>query len=190
MVALFVSCNDLFTYSQTEEGGKDWEVTITVAGILRSLYSMHYGAVGPFAICPVDIYPNVVCMSTFLPTLKEVFGVIAKFYSATETATILIVSLGYNKFTDFDLLFCFGCRANQVVCDGYQMKLSRAYPKRDIPIGIRKGVLFRGKAPANKNINGGWQYLSENEIVDFLGFSLAPLIPSCYGDVPDVDGFD
>jgi len=57
------------------------------------------------------------------------------------------------------------------------MKLSRAYPKRDIPMGIRRGVLFRGKAPANNNLKGGWQYLSVNEIVDFLGFSLAPLIP-------------
>jgi hypothetical protein len=191
--SLFISrliCNDLLTYSQTEEGGKDWEVIIAVAVILRSLYSMHYGALGPFEICPPDIYPNVVCISTVLPTLEEVLGVIAKFYSATKNATILIVSLGYNKFADFDLLVCYGCEANHFVCDGYQMKLSRAYPKRDIPNGIRQGFLFRGKAPAISNIKGGWKYLSENEIIEFLGFSLRPLIPSCYGDVPDVDDFD
>ena len=59
---------------------------------------MQYGAVGHFEICPLNIYPNSVCISTVLPTLKEIFGVIAKFYFTTETATILIVSLGYNKF--------------------------------------------------------------------------------------------
>jgi hypothetical protein len=147
------------------------------------------GASGPFRISPARIFPEVECISTALPTLRAVLRVIAKVYSTTATATILIVSLGYNKFADFDLLVCYGS-VNSYICDGYQMKLSRTYPKRDIPRGIRSGFLFRGMAPARHNTKRGWEYLSFAEIVDFLGYSLAPLIPSCYGVVPDADDFD
>mmetsp|Transcript_15760 Transcript_15760/g.21665 ORF Transcript_15760/g.21665 Transcript_15760/m.21665 type:complete len:206 (+) Transcript_15760:1129-1746(+) len=189
--ALFIArliCYDLLTYSQAE-GGKDWEVIIAVAAILRSIYSMLYGAIGPFDICPRNVFPNVVCVSTVLPTLEVVLGVIAEFYSTTETFTILTVSLGYDKFADFDFLICYG-GSNSYICDGYQMKLSRTYPKRAIPLGVRNGFLFRGKAPACNHLKGGWHYLSEDEIIGFLGCSLGPLISSCYGDVPDVDDFE
>mmetsp|Transcript_33825 Transcript_33825/g.49111 ORF Transcript_33825/g.49111 Transcript_33825/m.49111 type:complete len:592 (+) Transcript_33825:3-1778(+) len=182
-------CHDLLIYSQTEEGGKDWEVIITVATILRSLYSNLYGTLGPFNLCPINIYPNVKCISTDLLTLDEVLEVVTNFYSTTNTSTILTVSLEYNKFADFDLLVCFG-KLNSYICDGYQMKLNRTYPKRDIPVGIRQGLVFHSKEPAHDKLKSGWRYLSEDEIVQFLGFSLAQLISSCHGDVPDADDFE
>jgi len=182
-------CRDLLIYSQTEEGGKDWEVIITVATILRSLYSNLYGTLGPFNLCTINIYPNVKCISTDLITLDEVLEVVTNFYSKTETSTILTVSLEYNKFADFDLLVCFG-KLNSYICDGYQMKLNRTYPKRDIPVGIRQGLVFRSKEPAHDKLKSGWRYLSEDEIVQFSGFSLAQLISSCHGDVPDADDFE
>jgi len=183
-------CSDLLTYSKTEQGGKDWEVIVTVATVIRSLYSKLRGTSGPFHICPVRTFPNVECISTVLPTLPEVMEIISSFFLTADTPTILIVSLGYDKFADFDLLVCYGCSTNQFVCDGYQMKLSRAFPKRDIPKCIRTGFLFRGKAPARNNMKAGWQYLSENDMIDFLGFSLAPLIPTCYGEISDADDFE
>jgi hypothetical protein len=90
-------CIDLHTYSQTEESGKDWEVIVSVATIFR-------------------------CLNAKL--LDAVLQVVRDFYLTTKTSTILIVSLAYNKFSDFDLLVCFGNSLNGFECDGYQMKLS------------------------------------------------------------------
>ena len=183
--------NALYTHAQNIESGKDWEIVITIATIFRCLLSQLLGAQGPFEIAPAQSFPHVVYMETPSKTLPEVFSEIGSRYDGYLAPTILIVTLTYSKFADFDLLVCYGRQQGGFRCDGYQMKLGRAYPKRPVPTTyVQRGFLFRGRAPASESRKDSWQYLSEGDVKEFLGYSFSPLIPSQCGNVPETDLFE
>jgi hypothetical protein len=164
---------ELSTYAATIESGKDWEVIITVATLLRYLWIV-YRRIPPddFSILPNDfaigITPKVVSISSPLPKLEDVQTFVENYYSKIDVPTILVVSLSFNRFPNFDLLVFFNS-VNGLICDGYQMKSGRTAPKRHLPQGLRKGFLFRGWA-------ADWEYLSHDQIKMFLGYSLCPFV--------------
>jgi hypothetical protein len=168
--------NALYTHAQNIESGKDWEIVITIVTIFRCLLSQLIGAQGPFGIAPEQIFPQVVYMDTPSRILSEVLRKIRSRYGKYLVPTVVIVTLAYSKFADFDLLVCYG-EKGKFECDGYQMKLGRAYPKRNVPRGVQRGFLFRGRAPAVDQQKDRWEYLSEEGVRNFLGYSFSPLIP-------------
>ena len=108
-------------------------------------------------------------METVSQTIHEVFSEVRKKYSENHGPTIIIVALAYSKFADFDLLVCYGDNSTVLKCDGYQMKLGRSYPKRNVPSYMQRGFLFRGgRAPAGADYRKDkWQYSGFSRIFFF-----------------------
>ncbi len=69
---------------------------------------------------------------------------------------------------------------------GYQCKVGSAYPSSDPPTWMR-GVMLRGRAPEHttgtaKRVN--WGYYNREAVQALLGFSMAPLCPPDWPDLP------
>eukprot|EP01036_Dinobryon_divergens_P032132 gene32132-41662_t len=76
-----------------------FDIVSCVVGVAKLI-----GAQGPFRIAPEQSFPQVEYMETHSQTLIEVLSEIGSRYDAYLVPTILIVTLAYSKFADFDLL--------------------------------------------------------------------------------------
>ena len=140
--------------------------------------------------------PSVECRT--LPgdctSLDEARRTIEQLLINQSRPTLLIVLPSYAKFPDFDGFICYRSMGGSIRIIGYQIKLSRAYPKRDVPTWLECGLLIRGTASSVSSTSSsektGWKYLSRNEIHSFLGYSLSPLYPDSWPEVVNIDSFD
>jgi hypothetical protein len=181
-------CQVLPTYAAAEESGKDWEVIVTVATLFHCLESMLSGVKGPFGIVDANVKPSVVYETVLDQSLEDLRKTLTEWYSKCSSPTLLVVDLAFSRFPGIDLAVCYGDKDGHVV-DGYQMKLTRAYPKKPLPDWIRKGFLFRGSAPAVGNRKKNWHYLAAEDVTNFLGTSMSHLTPERWGSIPDEDKF-
>ena len=74
---------------------------------------------------------------------------------------------------------------------GFQMKEGNTGAgTRAIPYFVARSILLRGQAGNITTYAGSWEYKTQPEILNFLGCSLSPLMPTLYqqiesGDVED-----
>ena len=68
---------------------------------------------------------------------------------------------------------------------GYQCKLGKGGTSWAVPDSISKGVLIRG-VPADKTFKKDkWEYLSNTQVKEFVGYSLEPLVPVNWPDITE-----
>lgn len=163
------------------------------AMMLRCVDAAVNGSRGPFDVVDLNAKPEVHCH--MLPgnctNVDAARRFIVDFMASVATPAILLVTPSYDKFPDFDGFVCYkNQRDSAVMVCGYQVKLGRAYPKRDVPFWLTSGWLICGNAPDSFSVKDGWIYLDREAILSFLGYSLEPLCPSEWPEVSEVDEFD
>lgn len=184
----------LAVHASRIESGIDWELIVQTAIMLHSVDAKLNGTSGPFGIVEIGVKPDVLYrqLSGECRTLEDAQDKIQIILSNLSLPTILLVTPTYAKFPDFDGFVCYKNAFGISINTGYQVKLGRTYPKRDIPSGwLKQGYLIRGNPLACSSGQGkvGWTYLKEKDIEYLLGFSLAPLCPNQW-PLPERDDFD
>lgn len=107
-----------------------------------------------------------------------------------QRATLLIVMPTYAKFPDYDGFVVYRSNLGHVVVYGYQCKPERAYPKRVLPQGIRRGLIVRGNVVVPACGARGWEIFGEKEMRALLGYSLGMLYPPTWPSAAENDAFD
>jgi hypothetical protein len=105
---------------------------------------------------------------------------------------LVVLAPMYARFPDFDLLIIRRTSTTNMKINGYQMKLSRSDPKRDLPAGVNRGYLMRGDPPEQSSLRRGWSYLGSDAISELLGYSLRLMAPTTWPSFPSAadDCFD
>eukprot|EP01033_Poteriospumella_lacustris_P015753 gene15753-11278_t len=162
--------------------------------LLRCIDAKVNGTRGPFGIVEINAKPDVLCIA--LPaewtTLDGTLAAITARMGGLERATIAIVTSAYSKFPDYDGFVVYRSVDGSLRVFGYQCKLNRAYPKRDVADDrVEKSFLLRGNAPFPDNMKRGWEYCGKETIIStVLGHSLAPLYPAQWTQPGATDEFD
>eukprot|EP01039_Chlorochromonas_danica_P008220 gene8220-9067_t len=95
-----------------------------------------------------------------------------------ESGHLYMIRSSYSKFPLFDGFLVALLPHNVREVTGYQVKLGRHTPQKAVPKCVNGGgVLIRGIARASPRavIPNGWRYMEQNQIEEFLGYSLKPL---------------
>lgn len=79
-------CTTLLTYSENIGSGKDWEVIVTTATILRCLHVKLSGAAGTFNIVAAGQSVDVMCQTLLLQTLETVHEYVVDFFSSCASS--------------------------------------------------------------------------------------------------------
>jgi hypothetical protein len=188
--------NDVFVNANKSETGLDWEALVQSAVFLRCLFSSFTGAAGPLGICKQNERPDIVflAMTEEYHNIDQVLNFVDKKKNSMRhlpKVYVFVIVFTWAKFPLIDGMLVYWNPLAQVEIQkvvGYQVKLSRAYPKKNVPAGIDSAYLIRGM-PFNSNI-GRWKCMEQKSIEDLLGYSLKGLIPSNWPVAPDVDGFN
>jgi hypothetical protein len=184
----------LATFATKTESGLDWELIVLVAILLHCIDAKMNGSRGPFNIAGIDDHPDVIncTLGCEITTVERANQFIDSLLTRCEKSTLLVVTPSYSKFPDYDGIVCYKDVAKQRVLKmGYQVKLGRNLPVREVPDYFEAAHLIRGVAPEAPHTRGKWNYWSREDILGLMGYSLYHLVPSSWPVVPDVhDGFD
>lgn len=185
----------LLTYSATVHSGKDWEIIIQFAVLLRcaDVCMNGYKALSS----PVHFFDNrdlisagkIVLRSEVIPDDVQSVKAARKWFlgqgAVYTVPTLLIATPCDSKFPAYDMFIALYSplkKAPQVVA--LQCKAGESYPDRKkmhVPDWIEKAFLIQGREPADLDKQScapkKWVYLSAAQVEDFLGYSLAPLYP-------------
>ena len=189
--------NALSTHSSLIATGKDWECIINIALALhchRYVLCNELGECIPrISDCTLDLTVEVAFCS--LPgeyhTLDSAVHYIT-YRSDISQNSLIVLAPTYAAFPDFDLLVIRRTSAKNMIIYGYQIKLGRSYPKRDLPSGVACGYLIRGDPPQQSSLRRGWSYLGSDAIASLLDCSLRSMTPTHWPPIPSTadDCFD
>jgi hypothetical protein len=173
----------LKTFSNLAETGKDWECIVLLALLLRcfhaSTHTSAYYLFNHIPLNPQDIFfsslPEECCT---LPLAKDALDMRA-------TASTSCVVIGYPTAAKFPCCYDAMLLVRKVGCNdvyvGLQMKLGKAYPSSadgHAPEGWRS-FWARGDATGSSHTPlNGWIYLDRSMLINFLGYSLKTLYPA------------
>jgi hypothetical protein len=178
---------DPFNYSSSRVGsGTDWEIVVQAALVFRSIDAMVNGTMGPFKIAERDVMPDLECCTIpgeITTHLQARDFIRAELNKATK-ATIIVFSLSYTFYPDYDGFVGYRTSSGTFRIFGHQERLSREYPNDATETWIERSYLIRGDAPKKHNQRRGWEYMSEKDIKDLLGFSLSTLYPKEWPNMP------
>ncbi len=202
--------NMLLVYASSTESGKDWEM-ITVANFilvaLDAMLNPSYTSIsgtsnkrkrsdksGPLNIAGEDEVTGVQLIT--IPAEVETFAELQCYVKKLKVyvGEILILIPTYSKFPVLDGLIGHVKQAQQsdelyVVWKGFQNKLSRKCPTKEVPDWITESVLLRGNAPSSTTGSrlARWTYYTESQLKDMLCYSLRPLYRSEFPTIADFD---
>jgi hypothetical protein len=178
---------------QTLESGKDWEVIVQFALILRCCY--HEGDY-PFhkieEYVPSRCLPDVTVFKPFARDSAGAHAEIKQHCAGLMGPTLVVVIPRYAKFPLFDAFVAFHNPGKDLYVSGIQMKLGRAVPKArgNSFQWVSRGYLVRGLPAEASYETDFWHYLNSAELNELLGVSLSVLQPRQWPQVPDLDDFD
>lgn len=183
-------CDALSTHAQETESGKEWECVLNIAIVFRCLYQAYYGSESPFSIVPCGIEPSVICRTipAELKTQSSIRDFIA--HSRASGPCLLLLVPSSSKFPDFDGFVVYCPDETTETIFGYQAKTSRTYPKNACPDWMEEGLLLRGNSPTVGSLRRGWKYMSQQDVLSLLGYSLCPMYPASWPAYPRTDEFD
>jgi hypothetical protein len=163
------------------ETGLDWQSVVDVAVLLRGIYavlSKQHHHLLPFLADITSI--TFLTMSDEYRTLEQARRFIEEL-AIKQPGHLYIIRSNFAKFPLFDgFLVVNGIPDGKDVV-GYQVKLGRNIPRYAVPNWVKRGILIRGDAPSSSYVRpDGWTFMSEEEIKDFLGYSLSRLYPASW----------
>jgi hypothetical protein len=186
--------DSLKTYAATTESGKDWEVIVHAALLLRCLHSK-------MSSWPLPLLQNVPVAELTSLQIKHInipdnykavddpfHSYIQQEAAVSSTSTVTLFTPVYSKFELFDGFLCYskGKKIQEIV--GIQCKAGEDQPnrsKRTFPNWIRQGYLIRGRAFSTfVDSDTRWTFLSEDtQFREILGESLSALYPKAFPNV-------
>ena len=104
--------------------------------------------------------------------------------SKTHKPTLIVFTPTNAIFNRVDGIVCFTRNRKFVWKNAYQDKSGEGSPKlRNDSKWIRTSFLIRGKAlKSSHGRTDGWEYMTESQVLSFLGASLKPLYPNNWCD--------
>jgi len=180
--------------SSMAKTGLDWQSVVDVAVLLRALKALLWKSEHPLAPSLFEVQSiEFVQMPDDHTSLEQGQQFIANLYQR-QPGHLFVVRSSYAKFPLFDgFLVAVLPDNNLKVVTGYQVKLGRHTPRHPVPDWVNGGgVLLRGVAAASSSTRpNGWEFFNEDQIQEFVGYSLAPLYPACWiSGVRDEELFD
>jgi hypothetical protein len=120
-----------------------------------------------------------------IETLDQAIHLIKKKIKNVRITTIFIFTPAYAGFPVYDFI-SVAISPQFTRKYGLQIKLGKAYPKRHAHNWFDKSYLVRGEAPSTSYNNSlkGWNYLVQEDIQRFLGYSLFQVCPSEWPEPP------
>ena len=184
LLAIRILIGQLGYDAQKTETGFDWEAIVAIALTLACLGVKYRIRRATFVEALVgDRSVEKVLVRTLPPDVREVGRARDKISELLTTdCTLGLFTPAYSKFPIFDGFIAYRSTGGNVDLVGVQMKLGRAYPDQDVPVGVQAGFLIRGDAPekGRGDARPGWTYLDKGSIMHVLGYSLGSLYPSCW----------
>lgn len=177
-----ISRRDIPVFASMVETGLDWQSVVDVAVLLRALEALLWKREHPL----VSSIPEVksikfIQMPDEYRTLEQGQQFIQKL-PPREPGHLYMIRSSYAKFPLFDGFLVAVLPMNVKEVTGYQVKLGRHTPRQAVPDWVNGGgVLIRGLAAASSSSRPNrWEFMSEDEIQEFLGYSLGPLYPASW----------
>jgi hypothetical protein len=178
---------------QTLESGKDWEVIVQFALILRCCYhERDYPFHKIEEYVPSGCLPDVTVFKPFARDSAGAHAEIKRHCAGLKGPTLVVVIPRYAKFPLFDGFVAFHNPGKDLYVSGIQMKLGRAVPKArgNSFQWVSRGYLVRGLPAEASYDTDFWHYLNSAEINHLLGCSLGAIQPRQWPQVPVLDDFD
>lgn len=176
----------LKVYSLSTESGKDWEIIVQFAVLLRCVDLCINGNFvnelevfqGSLSNCSPQL--RYVTILGDIKTLGKAHLWISKMLSEYKVPTVVLVSPANSSFHSFDMFVAAtsGQPGNKVTIVGIQCKKGMAVQLSPVPSWVDKAYVFSGNANDSSKTVQGWKYLSQSEVIKFLGYSLETLYPS------------
>ena len=168
--------------------GLDWEVLVQYVVMMRCiLASKRADYKGPFDIIPVrNECPEFryIAVPGECKTINELIEYVGQQLKECTTPTLVMITSQYACFPIFDGFVWYHAPATSNTAGptrkiiGYQCKLGNTGTSWIVPDSISKGVLIRGQ-PVDTSFNKKkWEFLDTQQITDFVGYSLQPLVPA------------
>ena len=177
--------HDLSALTARTQTGLDWEVIVQIAILLRCIGEPGANIDLPFlGDCKVS---GTICVTipAECESLDQAHSFISNCIRSLATETVAFITPQFAKFPDYD-----GFLVYKEAVVGIQIKLTRGYPKHPVPDWISEAFLIRGNVtPATTYVDEKWAYLSKEEMVALLGYSMAPLYPNTWPGQPLFDDF-
>lgn len=187
--------DSLKIYAATTESGKDWEVIVHAALLLRCLHSKMSWEPLPL----LQNVPNAELKSLQIRHIdipEDYKAVDDSFHSfvlqkvanseAPSASTVTLFTPVHSKFELFDGFLCYSKEKEIQEIVGIQCKAGEDQPNRDkriFPDWIRQGYLIRGRAPDSAFVDSHrrWTFLDEDrQLREILGESLSALYPKAF----------
>ena len=182
--------DEIAIYGAKVETGLDWETLVQYAVMMRCVYSSKCSDdKGPFDIVPAGECPEF----RFIPvpgeceTVDSLIEFVKGELIDCREPILVMVNSQFARFPAFDGFVWYynpsSSKKTRHSIVGYQCKLGKMGTYWDVPDSISKGVLIRGLPAGSTFRKHKWEYFSEAQVKDFVGFSLQPLIPATWPKV-------
>lgn len=188
-VNLNIWYQNLLTYAATVKSGKDWELVVQFAVLIRCIDACQKTkSYSPINFLGRDSScENLELKCAILPgDVCDAEGVKAWFedeYPTLESPMLLMASPSLTSFAGFDMFVIYAQPGKKAYVSAIQIKTGDGTPDTSKPVSewIDRAYLMQGAAsesPAKRKDK--WTYLSRSAIENFLGYSLRPLYPGSY----------
>lgn len=169
--------------------GKAWETVVSIAMLLRMEDAIHNSAkAGPFNICScgwaygarIHLYNISNDAKNTLQAKPQIDDFVSKLEpSCRHLVWCIPQHQGFEQYDGFAIVVDTGCRLQSVI--GVQIKEGRAGAgSRPIPAFVTRSIHLRGHARPTSTHTGKWEYKTQTDLFEFLGYSLSPLLPALY----------
>lgn len=173
--------------------GLDWQSVVDVAVLLRALEALLWKGKHPLVPSLTEVKSiEFVPMPDEYRTLTQAEEFINNL-PTRESGHLYTIRSTFARFPLFDGFLVAVLPDNVKNVIGYQVKLGRHTPRYSVPRWVDGGgFLIRGLAStSSRRSSKGWKHMSDNEIQNFIGYSLAPLYPASWlSEVSTKDRFD
>jgi hypothetical protein len=173
---------DFLGHSSREGSGTGWEIITKVAILLNCVRAYSRG----ISLNVMNIRFGVVTSVNLdrlngVKTLEEAKAKIAETMEPLSVGAVVLFYPSFSGFPVCDAILVYKKSSNMLQSVGIQDKLRRGYPTSNVPQWITQAVLIQGDSPGlrkESGIEGKWTYLTRDEVMELLGLSLSPMIPS------------
>eukprot|EP01031_Cornospumella_fuschlensis_P033455 gene33455-40474_t len=200
--------DNLCVYANKEDTGTglDWECIVHVALLIRCAHSVLMDAALPLElgrfptserhvkhiVMPSNITNMIQARDYICRTIVNGLHDKPTVMLFTPSASGLNTLDGFLVFSPGSVVLADAVRQGQAIFDtmrgtwilsvkvvGFQCKAGKKTPSKDAPKFVPKAFLLRGDPAAEKcSTTRGWEFYSREQILNLLGWSLAPFLPA------------
>ena len=173
---------DFLGQSSRVSSGTGWEIITKVAILLHCVCAFERRNNLNIMGIPFGIVTSVqLDRLNGVKTLEEAKAAIEKKMKPLPVGAVVLCYPSFSGFPLVDAILVYKESSENLEIVGIQGKLDNSYTTSDVPEWFTHAVLIQGNPPKERRESGirkQWKNLTLEEVLDLLGFSLAPLIPA------------